>query len=70
MLVNVALQYCMDIEGIEGDRRVRSNYRGVTLLSPSGKGCSEVLERRVQRVVKPMIQEEHGSFCLGSRMPD
>ncbi|KAK3521248.1 hypothetical protein QTP70_001543 [Hemibagrus guttatus] len=36
------------------DRRVCSNYRGITLLSLPGKVYSRVLERRV----KPRIQEE------------
>ena len=40
-----------------GDRRVCSNYRGITLLSLPGKVYSGVLERRVHRIVEPRIQE-------------
>ncbi|TWW76609.1 hypothetical protein D4764_13G0012710 [Takifugu flavidus] len=42
----------------KGDRRVCSNYRGITLLSLPGKVYSGVLERRVRRRVEPWIQEE------------
>ncbi|KAK3535381.1 hypothetical protein QTP70_011277 [Hemibagrus guttatus] len=46
----------------KGDRRVCSNYRGITLLSLPGKVYSRVLERRVQPLVEPQIQEEQCSF--------
>ncbi|KAK3561397.1 hypothetical protein QTP86_000593 [Hemibagrus guttatus] len=46
----------------KGDRRVCSNYRGITLLSLPGKVYSRVLERRVQSLVEPRIQEEQCSF--------
>ncbi|KAK3559185.1 hypothetical protein QTP86_005078 [Hemibagrus guttatus] len=46
----------------KGDRRVCSNYRGITLLSLPGKVYSRVLERRVRPLVKPRIQEEQCSF--------
>ncbi|KAK3513805.1 hypothetical protein QTP70_028875, partial [Hemibagrus guttatus] len=46
----------------KGDRRVCSNYRGITLLSLPGKVYSRVLERRVRLLVKPWIQEEQCGF--------
>ncbi|KAK3529470.1 hypothetical protein QTP70_031162 [Hemibagrus guttatus] len=46
----------------KGDRRVCSNYRGITLLSLPGKVYSRVLERRVRPLVKPRIQEEQCGF--------
>ncbi|KAK0134955.1 Transposon TX1 uncharacterized protein [Merluccius polli] len=49
----------------KGDRRVCSNYRGITLLSLPGKVYSGVLERRVRRIVKPRIQEEQCGFRPG-----
>ncbi|KAK3527104.1 hypothetical protein QTP86_010820 [Hemibagrus guttatus] len=49
----------------KGDRRVCSNYRGITLLSLPGKVYSRVLERRVQPLVKPWIQEEQCGFRPG-----
>ena len=49
----------------KGDRRVCSNYRGVTLLSLPGKVYSGVLERRVRRIVEPRIQEEQCGFRPG-----
>ena len=47
------------------DRRVCSNYRGITLLNLPGKVCSGLLERRVRRIVEPWIQEEQCGFCPG-----
>ncbi|TWW77636.1 R2 Retrovirus-related Pol polyprotein from type I retrotransposable element [Takifugu flavidus] len=61
----------LDVTGVviplfkKGDRRVCSNYRGITLLSLPGKVYSGVLERRVRRIVEPRIQEEQCSFCPG-----
>ncbi|TWW62402.1 hypothetical protein D4764_04G0010490 [Takifugu flavidus] len=49
----------------KGDRRVCSNYRGITLLSLPGKVYSGVLERRVRRIVEPRIQEEQCGFRPG-----
>ncbi|TWW69196.1 hypothetical protein D4764_18G0000020 [Takifugu flavidus] len=49
----------------KGDRRVCSNYRGITLLSLPGKVYSGVLERRVRRIVGPRIQEEQCGFRPG-----
>uniref|UniRef100_A0A3B5Q4K1 Reverse transcriptase domain-containing protein n=1 Tax=Xiphophorus maculatus TaxID=8083 RepID=A0A3B5Q4K1_XIPMA len=49
----------------KGDRRMCSNYRGVTLLSLPGKAYSGVLERRVRRIVEPRIQEEQCGFHPG-----
>uniref|UniRef100_A0A8C6PHS8 Reverse transcriptase domain-containing protein n=1 Tax=Nothobranchius furzeri TaxID=105023 RepID=A0A8C6PHS8_NOTFU len=49
----------------KGDRRVCSNYRGITLLSLPGKVYSGVLERRVRRIVEPQIQEEQCGFRPG-----
>ena len=49
----------------KGDRRVCSNYRGITLLSLPGKVYSGVLERRVHRIVEPGIQEVQCGFCPG-----
>ncbi|KAK3517717.1 hypothetical protein QTP70_016386 [Hemibagrus guttatus] len=46
----------------KGDRRVCSNYRGITLLSLPGKVYSRVLERRVRLLVEPRIQEEQCGF--------
>ncbi len=42
----------------KGDRRVCSNYRGITLLSLPGKVYARVLERRIRPIVEPRIQEE------------
>ena len=50
---------------IKGDRRVCSNYRGITLLSLPGKVFSGVLQRRVRRIVEPRIQEEQCGFRPG-----
>ncbi|TWW62340.1 hypothetical protein D4764_04G0009870 [Takifugu flavidus] len=49
----------------KGDRRVCSNYRGITLLSLLGKVYSGVLERRVRRIDEPQIQEEQCGFRPG-----
>ena len=49
----------------KGDRRVCSDYRGITLLSLPGKVYSGVLERRVRRIVEPWIQEEQCGFHPG-----
>ncbi|KAK3539603.1 hypothetical protein QTP70_010243 [Hemibagrus guttatus] len=49
----------------KGDRRVCSNYRGITLLSLPGKVYSRVLERRVRPLVEPRIQEEQCGFRPG-----
>ncbi|KAK3534419.1 hypothetical protein QTP86_015229 [Hemibagrus guttatus] len=46
----------------KGDRRVCSNYRGITLLSLPGKVYSRVLEKRVRPLVEPRIQEEQCGF--------
>uniref|UniRef100_A0A669BJZ3 Reverse transcriptase domain-containing protein n=1 Tax=Oreochromis niloticus TaxID=8128 RepID=A0A669BJZ3_ORENI len=48
-----------------GDRRVCSNYRGITLLSLPGKVYARVLERRVRPLVEPQIQEEQCGFRPG-----
>ena len=48
------------------DRRVYSNYRGITLLSLPGKVYSRVLERRIWLTVEPRIQEEQCGFRPGS----
>ncbi|TWW53743.1 hypothetical protein D4764_0109230 [Takifugu flavidus] len=61
----------LDVTGVvvplfkKGDRRVCSNYRGITLLSLPGKVYSGVLERRVRRTVEPRIQEEQCGFRPG-----
>ncbi|TKS65417.1 Craniofacial development protein 2 p97 bucentaur protein [Collichthys lucidus] len=49
----------------KGDRRMCSNYRGITLLSLPGKVFSGVLERRVRKIVEPRIQEEQCGFRPG-----
>lgn len=49
----------------KGDRRVCSNYRGITLLSLPGKVYARVLERRVRPLVEPRIQEEQCGFRPG-----
>lgn len=41
----------------KGNQRMCSNYRGITLLSFSGKVYARVMERRHQLTVKPLIQE-------------
>uniref|UniRef100_A0A672ZD16 Reverse transcriptase domain-containing protein n=1 Tax=Sphaeramia orbicularis TaxID=375764 RepID=A0A672ZD16_9TELE len=46
----------------KGDRRMCSNYRGITLLSLPGKVYSKVLERRIRPIVEPQIQEEQCGF--------
>ncbi|KAI3368910.1 hypothetical protein L3Q82_025425 [Scortum barcoo] len=46
----------------KGDRRVCSNYRGITLLSLPGKVYARVLERRIRPIVDPWIQEEQCGF--------
>ncbi|XP_051929449.1 uncharacterized protein LOC127605710 [Hippocampus zosterae] len=46
----------------KGDRRVCSNYRGITLLSLPGKVYSGVLETRVRQEVEPQIEEEQCGF--------
>ncbi|KAI3354838.1 hypothetical protein L3Q82_004643 [Scortum barcoo] len=53
-------------EVTEGDRRVCSNYRGITLLSLPGKVYARVLERRIRPIVDhPWIQEEQCGFRPG-----
>ena len=49
----------------KGDRRVCSNYRGITLLSLPGKVYARVLERRIRPIVEPRIQEEQAGFRPG-----
>ncbi|KAK7916392.1 hypothetical protein WMY93_012153 [Mugilogobius chulae] len=49
----------------KGDRRVCSNYRGITLLSLPGKVYSRILERRIRPMVEPRIQEEQCGFRPG-----
>jgi len=49
----------------KGDQRVCANYRGITLLSLSGKVYSKVLERRVRPIVEPQIEEEQCGFRPG-----
>uniref|UniRef100_A0A8C9SX65 ribonuclease H n=1 Tax=Scleropages formosus TaxID=113540 RepID=A0A8C9SX65_SCLFO len=49
----------------KGDRRLRSNYRGITLLSLPGKVYAGVLERRIRPIVEPRIQEEQCGFRPG-----
>ncbi len=44
----------------KGDRRMCSNYRGITLLSLPGKVYSRVLERRIRPIVEPRMQEQCG----------
>ncbi|KAI3365660.1 hypothetical protein L3Q82_010734 [Scortum barcoo] len=38
----------------KGDRRVCSNYRGITLLSLPGRSHARVLERRIRPIVDPL----------------
>ncbi|KAL7866069.1 hypothetical protein SRHO_G00113160 [Serrasalmus rhombeus] len=49
----------------KGDRRVCSNYRGITLLSLPGKVYAGVLEKRVRLIVESRIQEEQCGFRPG-----
>ncbi|GAA6083977.1 receptor-type tyrosine-protein phosphatase F-like, partial [Tachysurus ichikawai] len=49
----------------KGDRRMCSNYRGITLLSLPGKVYARVLERRIRPIVEPRIQEEQCGFRPG-----
>ncbi|TKS65499.1 putative uncharacterized transposon-derived protein [Collichthys lucidus] len=79
VLVDTSLQHRVDIAGSasgladrgggcplqKGDRRMRSNYRGITLLSLPRKVFSGVLERRVRKIVEPRIQEEQCGFRPG-----
>lgn len=46
----------------KGDWRVSSNYRGITLISFSGKVYARVLERKVHSFVNSLIQEEQCGF--------
>ena len=41
----------------KGDRRVCSNYRGITLLRLPGKVYARVLVRIIRQIVEPWIQE-------------
>jgi len=41
------------------------HYRGITLLIISRRVYSRVLERRLQPIVEPRIQDEQRSFCPG-----
>ena len=54
----------------KGDQRVCANYRGITLLSLPGKVYSKVLERRVQPIVEPCIEEEQCGFRPGRGTTD
>jgi len=54
----------------KGDWRVCSKYRGITLLSLPGKVYSTLLERRLQRIVEPQLQEEQCGFRPGSGTVD
>jgi len=49
----------------KGDRRVCSNYRGITLLSLPGKVYFRVLERRLRPIVEPQLQEDQCGFRPG-----
>ncbi|KAI3368228.1 hypothetical protein L3Q82_007815 [Scortum barcoo] len=50
----------------KGDRRVCSNYRGITLLSLPGKVYARVLERRIRPYSRSLrIQEEQCGFRPG-----
>ncbi|KAI3367252.1 hypothetical protein L3Q82_008304 [Scortum barcoo] len=80
VLADTPLQHCMEVgdsvplewqTGVvvplfkKGDRRVCSNYRGITLLSLPGKVYARVLERRIRPIVDPRIQEEQCGFRPG-----
>ncbi len=54
----------------KGDRRVCSNYRGITLLSLPGKVYARVMERRIRPIVEPRIQEEQCGFRPGRGTQD
>ncbi len=49
----------------KGDRRMCSDYRGITLLSLPRKVYGRVLERRIRPIVEPRIQEEQCGFRPG-----
>ena len=49
---------------IKRDQRVSSNYRGITLLSHSGKVYSRVLERRVRLLVEHGFKRSNVVFVL------
>lgn len=49
----------------KGDRRVCSNYRGITLLSLPGKAYARVPERGIRPVVEPQLEEEQCGFRPG-----
>ncbi len=54
----------------KGDRRVCSNYQGITLLSLPGKFYSRVLERRLQPIITLWIQKEQHRFYPGHGTTD
>jgi len=49
----------------KGDRRVCSNYCGITLLSLPGKVYARVLKRRLRPLVEPQIQDQQCGFRPG-----
>ncbi|TWW66946.1 hypothetical protein D4764_20G0009780 [Takifugu flavidus] len=53
-----------------GDQRVCSNYRGITLLSLPGKVYARVLEKRIRLIVEPLIKEEQCGFRPGRGTTD
>ncbi|KAI3369576.1 hypothetical protein L3Q82_024385 [Scortum barcoo] len=48
----------------KGDRRVCSNYRGITLLSLPGKVYARVLERRIRPIVDPHHSDSGGTSAV------
>ena len=76
VVVDTPLQHCIIIRdsafGVadKGDQRVWYNYQGITFLSLPGKVYSRVLERRVQLLDEPRIQEEQCDFRPGSGTMD
>ena len=54
----------------KGDRKVCSNYQGITLLSPPGKVYSRVPERKVRLLVEPQILGSNVVVILSMKQDD
>ncbi len=54
----------------KGTRRECGSYRGISLLSISGKVYGKVIIERVQRLTEKKISEEQGGFRKGSGCVD
>ena len=54
----------------KGDRRVCSNYRGITLLSQPGKLFAKILELRLRSIIEGQLLEEQCGFRSGRGTTD